>query len=144
VVQQRENQQGSKTVSIVHKWYQLQQWRGKDGLRATVLARDPFCVDCKTAQATHADHIKPFASGKNEQEQWDLFCSLSNLAGRCRACHSIKTAKFDGGFGHSRLDERTTNGGVELTAHCAGVPVKYVVSSFPDAIEKALVGKVGK
>ena len=41
-----------------------------------------------------ADHIKP------HKGVWVLFCSLENLWGICSECHSIKTAKEDGGWGN--------------------------------------------
>lgn len=59
-------------------------------LRAQVLAEEPLCRDCleqgRTEPSTDCDHIDG-NPGNNER---------SNLAGRCHACHSIKTAADHG------------------------------------------------
>lgn len=44
----------------------------------------------------HADHVIPV------QERPELRLVLNNLQTRCNACHSRKTAREDGGFGHRR------------------------------------------
>jgi 5-methylcytosine-specific restriction endonuclease McrA len=131
---------GAAVVAIVHPWYNRRLWRDK--LRPLVLSNHPLCTKCgeRTLKpSTHADHIVPFKTGVNEQEQWNLFTDLKNLTGLCTECHSEKTATFDGGFGHRRLAANEL--GHEQTALCGDVAVKYVVSSFPDAIDRALAGK---
>ena len=59
-------------------------------LRAQVLAEEPLCCDCleqgRTEPSTDCDHIDG-NPGNNER---------SNLAGRCHACHSTKTAADHG------------------------------------------------
>lgn len=75
------------------KWYDRQLWRGPNGLRYVVLARDPVCMICHRVASTVADHIVP------HKGSWILFCDLTNLQGICDACHSIKTSKEDGGWG---------------------------------------------
>ena len=67
-------------------------------IRAAFLAANPLCADCMergiVTVATDVDHIIPH---KGDQElMWDW----SNLQGLCHSCHSRKTAKEDGGFGH--------------------------------------------
>ena len=76
------------------KWYDRQLWRGPNGLRYVVLARDPVCRICQRRPSTVADHIKP------HKGNWVLFCSLENLWGICGPCHDAKTAREDGGFGN--------------------------------------------
>jgi 5-methylcytosine-specific restriction protein A len=73
------------------KWYDTAHWRN---LRVRVLARDPICKMCSRAASIVADHIKP------HRGDWSLFCDLNNLQGLCASCHSIKTAREDGGFGN--------------------------------------------
>jgi 5-methylcytosine-specific restriction protein A len=66
------------------------QW-GK--LRKLVLVRQPLCQSpgCFNA-ATDVDHIIPKAKGGTD--------ALENLQALCKPCHSRKTARRDGGFGH--------------------------------------------
>jgi len=78
-------------------WYDRQIWRGPHGLRRVVLARDPVCVMCERRASTVADHVKA------HKGVWALFCDLDNLQGICDECHSLKTAKEDGGFGNAQF-----------------------------------------
>src|SRR3990172_7572001 len=63
--------------------------------RKLVLARWPICVDCNTSPSTEADHVNP---DPNYPQRW----SLANGRGRCKPCHSRKTAQEDGGFGNRK------------------------------------------
>ncbi len=71
--------------------------RGYDGRwrkeSAEYLRQHPDCVDCGKA-AVQVDHIRP------HKGDMILFWDKSNWAGRCGSCHSIKTNKYDGGFGN--------------------------------------------
>jgi 5-methylcytosine-specific restriction protein A len=58
-------------------------------LRQQVLAEQPFCA-CG-APTTEVDHIVPLSKGGTNDR--------SNLIGRCKPCHSRKTAKSDGRWG---------------------------------------------
>lgn len=73
------------------KFYDKRIWR--DGIRPAKLRRDPLCVDClergRAVPATEVDHI----DGNPENN------APENLAGRCKSCHSRKTARHDGSFG---------------------------------------------
>jgi len=79
------------------KWYQTTAWRN---LRAWFWSQ-PESVICAavengvrcTRPATEADHIMP------HKGDWNLFMLRSNLQGLCAHCHSVKTAREDGGFG---------------------------------------------
>ncbi len=61
-------------------------------LRAAYLASHPVCQHCQKVAATDVDHILPRRKGGTDDE-W-------NLQALCHACHSRKTVKEDGGFGH--------------------------------------------
>lgn len=65
-------------------------------LRASVLSDEPLCRACKTrgqvVPATDVDHIVPRAQGGTDARE--------NLQPLCHSCHSRKTAREDGGFGH--------------------------------------------
>lgn len=61
-------------------------------IRDQVLADEPKCVACNAAPATQVDHVLPLADGGTNERD--------NLQPLCVRCHSAKTAKQDGGFGH--------------------------------------------
>ena len=77
--------------------------RDWEKVRLRALDRDGYlCQHClkyddRLVPAKHVDHIKPF-HGKNDP----LRLALSNLQSLCQPCHSRKTAKEDGGLGHTR------------------------------------------
>lgn len=48
--------------------------------------------------ATHADHVIARAKGGAD--------TLGNLTSQCPSCHSRKTARRDGGFGHAQSRQR--------------------------------------
>lgn len=66
------------------------RWRR---LRMMILRRDPICRMCNRAASVHVDHIVPRARGGQDTD--------GNLQGLCPSCHSRKTAREDGGFGHA-------------------------------------------
>ena len=72
------------------KWYSRRHWYN---LRTLTLARDPICKRCNRSPSAIADHIIP------HKGVWELFSDLLNLQGLCSACHSLKTAREDGGWG---------------------------------------------
>lgn len=76
--------------------YRSGQWLA---LRRQQLTMHPFCVEClkagKYTMASEVDHIIPH---RNDER---LFFDPSNLQSLCHSCHSIKTAREDGGFGRS-------------------------------------------
>jgi len=62
--------------------------------RKAILARDQICRRCGNARASHADHIVSIS------KRPDLRLDLRNGRGLCASCHSVVTAKHDGGFGN--------------------------------------------
>ena len=64
------------------------------------LDENPLCVECKAKgkliRAECTDHITPHKG--NETLFWDR----NNWQPLCHECHSAKTAREDGGFGHRR------------------------------------------
>lgn len=69
------------------------QWRKES---KAFLTGHPFCNICKTELATEVDHITPHKGNPV------LFWNQDNWQGLCHSCHSVKTAKEDGGFGNER------------------------------------------
>lgn len=63
--------------------------------RRAYLAQHPICRRCLRAAAEHVDHVVP-VSGPDDPRFWDS----ANHQGLCPSCHSEKTAREDGGFGH--------------------------------------------
>lgn len=65
--------------------------------RAGFLRSHPLCVHCKArglvTAATDVDHIVPHRGDQ------DLFWQHANWQSLCHSCHSVKTAREDGGFG---------------------------------------------
>jgi 5-methylcytosine-specific restriction enzyme A len=65
--------------------------------RLSFLAAHPLCIDCskqgRVTEATTIDHVIPHKG--NEELFWDV----SNWESCCASCHSIRTLKYDGGFG---------------------------------------------
>ena len=62
------------------------------------LAENPWCAEClksgRRTRATETDHIIPHKGNLL------LFWDRSNWQPLCHSCHSIKTAREDGGFGN--------------------------------------------
>lgn len=62
------------------------------------LQQHPWCIECarqgRATPATEVDHIVPHKGNR------ELFWDQSNWQGLCKRCHSIKTAREDGGFGN--------------------------------------------
>lgn len=71
------------------------KWRQSSKL---YLAKHPYCAECarqgRRELATEVDHIVP------HKGDMKLFWDRKNWQGLCHTCHSIKTAKEDGGFGN--------------------------------------------
>ena len=76
--------------------------------------RHPLCVEClrqspqRFTPATEIDHIIPHRG--NDRLFWDQ----SNWQALCKRCHSAKTAKEDGGFGHQAETTMIDNRSVEV------------------------------
>ena len=62
--------------------------------RRAFLKVNPQCCKCGVP-ATTIDHIVPHNGDLN------LFWDRNNWQPLCQPCHSRKTAKYDGGFGHA-------------------------------------------
>lgn len=70
-------------------------------IRPQVLLRDNYtCQVCglltANKNALHIDHITPKSKGGTDD--------ISNLQTLCASCHSVKTARHDGGFGYTKAD----------------------------------------
>ena len=63
-------------------------------IRSAHLMDHPLCVICgEPAQVV--DHVIPHKGNP------ELFRNPDNLQSLCGSCHSRKTARYDGGFGHA-------------------------------------------
>ena len=98
--------QGTRAAAQAHDAHRLpSSQRGYDGqwriTRDEHLAEFPLCALClkngRATSATCVDHIIPIAVNP------DLLYDVSNIQSLCTACHSIKTAMEDGGFGNARV-----------------------------------------
>jgi 5-methylcytosine-specific restriction enzyme A len=76
------------------RFYKTVEWQR---LRASVLARNPLCVECerlgRVTVARVVDHIKPF------RDRPDLGLERSNLRPLCAACHNRIGARVGQGKG---------------------------------------------
>ncbi len=74
-------------------------WRKR---RRAWLTEHPTCANCArqgfVKAATDVDHVVPLAAGGGDDE--------SNYQSLCHECHSERTAREDGGFGHARAGDR--------------------------------------
>ncbi|WP_342419849.1 HNH endonuclease [Paenibacillus sp. FSL H8-0168] len=89
-VRQVEQQRGTAAQrGYDHKWRKT---------RIGFLRKHPLCVRClavdKLTPATVVDHIIPHKGNK------ELFWQRDNWQALCKACHDVKTATEDGGFGN--------------------------------------------
>lgn len=89
--QQREQQRGKVAArGYGYRWQKA---------RTAYLALNPLCVVCQRAgivrTATDVDHVVPHRG--DAALMWDV----ANWQSLCHACHSIKTAREDGGFGRA-------------------------------------------
>lgn len=75
-----------------HRW----QIASKMFLKANPLCREHLKRG-RLVRATQVDHIIP------HRGNYELFWNKRNWQGLCIYCHSSKTAKEDGGFGHPRV-----------------------------------------
>ncbi|WP_407655000.1 HNH endonuclease [Desulfuromonas thiophila] len=91
---QAANEQDRRRGSAAARGYG-HRWRK---LRAAFLAEHPLCAECqrrgRVTVATDVDHIEPHKGDKGK------FWALGNLQALCHRCHSVKTAREDGGFGN--------------------------------------------
>lgn len=84
--------------------YDRAVWRR---LRAQQLRAHPLCEDCMALgivrPATDVDHRLALKDGGEP-------LAFANLASRCHACHSAKTAHVDGAFGNARKSHAPVKG----------------------------------
>lgn len=90
---QRSRGQQEHRLSAARRGYG-RKWRAES---KEYLAEHPWCAECLKRDvhepATEVDHIVPHKGNKR------LFWDRKNWQGLCHRCHSVKTAKEDGGFG---------------------------------------------
>lgn len=70
------------------KYYNTKQWKN---LRNYYIRRNPLCEIClskgivKPANEVH--HLRPFLTGKTDDERWKLLTNEDNLQSLCYECH---------------------------------------------------------
>jgi hypothetical protein len=84
-----------------HPYYNLARYGWKTGMRVAELQRHPICTLCQRKASEMVDHIIPFISPEGIVS-WALFSNPANHRALCRPCHSMLTAKYDGGFSNPR------------------------------------------
>jgi len=95
----RDNRQ-----SAAKRGYDAWWRRYRERVFPQLLLRDgPGCNHCRRPlplekRQVHVDHIVPLAKGGTHE--------LQNLQVLCARCHSVKTVKEDGGFGHKQGPQR--------------------------------------
>lgn len=76
--------------------YDSRHWRR---FREQILRERPLCEDCEAlglaVRGSDCDHRVALKDGGAAYDP-------ANIAVRCHACHSVKTAHQDGGFGNKR------------------------------------------
>ena len=85
---QRQQAYNTQQRPARHAFYHTLEWRD---LSKQVLEEQPYCA-CG-ARSTQADHLL------SVRERPDLALVRRNLVGRCRPCHSRKTAREDRRWG---------------------------------------------
>jgi 5-methylcytosine-specific restriction endonuclease McrA len=117
-----------------HPWYTQKRygWREK---RFACLQKFPICQQCERNAAEIVDHIKPFITPEGIV-RWALFSDPTNHRSLCRACHSVLTATYDGGFGNKM------KAGKEAHCEVTGDPGRQYVASTvaPSKLDAALGG----
>lgn len=92
-------EQNAARDPVITRMYKSKAWRE---LRAGWLRVNPVCEQHMkqlgeyVTKGLEVDHITP------HNGDWGLFLSSNNLQTLCASCHSKKTAREDGGFGHAK------------------------------------------
>ncbi|TXH16818.1 MAG: HNH endonuclease [Hyphomicrobiaceae bacterium] len=89
-----------RRANSYRRGYATKRWRD---YRERYIVDHPFCCVCERKGRevpTYAvDHIKRVTGPQDP-----LFWEPTNHQPLCKTCHSRKTAKYDGGFGHKRKE----------------------------------------
>lgn len=71
------------------KFYNSIYWQK---LRHAYIVENPLCECClkqdKITPANHVHHIKPFLSGVDDNDRWNLLLNIDNLMSVCVKCHN--------------------------------------------------------
>lgn len=85
-----------KDDSDAPKYYNSKYWKR---LRNIFIMQHPLCYDCalngisKPADEVH--HIKPFMTGKDDNDKWNLLLDPNNLVSLCSKCHHERHRKIN-------------------------------------------------
>ena len=99
-----------RSTKRVDPFYRSAAWAR---LRMQVLRRDRHrCRQCgETRGQMHVDHVL------GRRQRPDLALDAGNLLTLCHACHSAKTARYEGGFGNAK---REPGGGCDAEGNPTG------------------------
>jgi 5-methylcytosine-specific restriction enzyme A len=78
-----------QVAAPLKKLYNSVRWKN---VRATVLARDPICVECNRAASAECDHIERAIQIVKKYGVKEFF-NPERLQALCKRCHSSKTAE---------------------------------------------------
>lgn len=79
-----------------YKCYQLQEWRGRDGLRVRAMKRDRYeCQDCKAnGKQSRVDEVHHIIALKDNPSK---FLDLDNVVCLCTTCHNKRHNRYFNG-----------------------------------------------
>ena len=76
-----------------NKYYGDKRWKA---LRKWQIEHHPICYDCalegRSVPATEVHHVRPFATGKTQEEKWALLLDPNNIVSLCSSCHDKRHA----------------------------------------------------
>lgn len=77
------------------KYYGDKRWKA---LRQWQITNFPICHDCaiegRSVPATEVHHVRPFGTGKTQDEKWNLLLDPDNIISLCAECHDKRHAQL--------------------------------------------------
>ena len=76
--------------NVSAQYYASKQWRI---LRDNYIIHHPLCERClkedRITPAQHVHHIRPFLTGQEAKDRWNLLLDAHNLMSVCPNCHRL-------------------------------------------------------
>lgn len=102
---ERSQRRRAETGSLIGL-YAKDVWKNpRHGLRIQQLHREPLCADPYGEHSKHGPRLVPATIVDHKVDHhndWTLFVDEGNLQSLCAHCHSLKTVRESGGFGHAK------------------------------------------